>query len=61
VAVVASAGYTSVVASALTTLTSDTDALFVALEAKVDSGSATTLSGLQTTVDAAFAAAEALY
>jgi hypothetical protein len=61
VAIVASAGFTSVVSSALTTLTSDTNALFVALDGKVDSGSAATLTTLQATVDAAFAAAGALY
>ncbi|KAH6698298.1 hydrophobic surface binding protein A [Leptodontidium sp. MPI-SDFR-AT-0119] len=58
---IASAGYTSTVESALKTLTTDTDALFVALEAKVDSADAADLAQLQAEIDAAFATAVATF
>lgn len=56
---ISSAGYTSTVESALTTLTSETDALFAALEAQVDSADAASLASLQAQIDAAFATAVA--
>jgi hypothetical protein len=55
---VSSAGYTSLVESELGTLQGDADALFAALEAKVDSADAATLVTLQATVDAAFSTSE---
>jgi len=58
---IASAGYTSTVESALGTLTTDTNALFAALEAKVDSADSASLSTLQAEVDAAFATAVATF
>jgi len=59
--VVSSAGYTSTVSSALTKLTTDTDALFVALKAAVDSEDATSLATLQATIDTAFATASSTF
>ncbi|KAH8800306.1 hydrophobic surface binding protein A [Xylogone sp. PMI_703] len=56
---IASAGYTSTVESALKTLNSETDSLFAALEAQVDSADATSLKSLQAEIDAAFATAVA--
>jgi Hydrophobic surface binding protein A len=58
---ISSAGYTSTVAGALTTLTTDTNALFAALEAAVDSADSTSLATLQASVDAAFATASAAF
>lgn len=58
---IASAGYTSTVESALNTLTSDTNALFAAIEAKVDTDDAASLATLQASVDAAFATAVATF
>lgn len=56
-----SAGYTSTVLSALKTLGTDTDALFAAIEAKVDTTDAASLAMLQAEVDAAFATAVATF
>jgi len=58
---IATAGFTSTVESALNTLTSDTNALFAAVEAKVDSGDAASLATLQASIDAAFATALATF
>ena len=58
---IASAGYTSTVESALGTLTTDTDALFAALEAKVDSADSASLVALQAEVDAALATASTTF
>jgi hypothetical protein len=49
------------VLSALNTLKSDTDALFTALEAKVDSSQTSTVTADATTVDTALASAIAAY
>ena len=59
--VISSSGYTSTVLSALKTLSSDTDALFAAIEAKVDSADAASLTPLQAKVDAAFTTAIATF
>jgi hypothetical protein len=59
--VISSAGYTSTVASALSTLTTDTNALFAALKAALDSADATSLAALQATIDAAFATASSTF
>lgn len=56
--VVASAGFTSLVLSNLQELQSDADAFFAALEAKVDSTDAATITSLQATVDSAFTTSE---
>jgi hypothetical protein len=58
---IASAGYTSTVASALTTLTTDTNALFAALEAALDSADSSSIATLQAEIDAAFATASAAF
>ncbi|KAE9377739.1 hypothetical protein N431DRAFT_461324 [Stipitochalara longipes BDJ] len=58
---ISSAGYTSTVAEALTTLTTDTNALFAALEAALDAADATSIAALQASVDAAFATASAAF
>lgn len=58
---VASAGYTSTVLSNLQELQTDADSFLTALEAKVDSTDAATITSLQSTVDAAFATSEAAY
>ncbi|KAN0108105.1 Hydrophobic surface binding protein A domain containing protein [Hyaloscypha variabilis] len=58
---ISSAGYTSTVASALETLTTDTNALFAALEAALDTADSTSLAALQASVDAAFATASATF
>jgi hypothetical protein len=60
-AVVASAGYTSLVLTNLQELQSDADAFFAALEAKVDSADATTVTSLQSSVDSAFTTSESDY
>jgi hypothetical protein len=49
------------VASALKTLTTDTNALFAALEAALDTADSTSLVALQAEVDAAFATASATF
>ncbi|CZR59639.1 uncharacterized protein PAC_09533 [Phialocephala subalpina] len=59
--VISSAGYTSTVSGALSTLSTDTDALFAAIEAKVDTADAASLATLQAEIDAAFATAVATF
>jgi len=58
---ISSAGYTSTVAGALKTLTTDTNALFAALEAALDAADSASISSLQASVDAAFATASAAF
>jgi hypothetical protein len=58
---ISSAGYTSTVAGALTTLTTDTNALFAALEAALDSADSASIATLQASIDAAFATASATF
>lgn len=52
-----SAGYSSLVLGALNTIYTNTDALFVALEAAADATDAATLVTLKATVDTAFTTA----
>ncbi|KAH8669588.1 hydrophobic surface binding protein A-domain-containing protein [Tricladium varicosporioides] len=59
--VVAGAGFTSTVLSALKDLTTATDALFAGLEAKATSTDAATLVTLQSVIDTAFAASQKVY
>ncbi|TVY82364.1 hypothetical protein LSUE1_G003898 [Lachnellula suecica] len=59
--VIVSAGYTSLVASALAGIYTDTDALFSAIVAKADAADAVTLAALKTKVDTAFDTATAAF
>lgn len=58
---IATAGYTSTVESALMTLKTDADAFFAALEAYSDVADAPSLVTLQASVDAAFATAIGIF
>jgi len=58
---IASAGYTSTVLSALKTIKTDTDDLFVALQAKATTSDAATLTTLQSDVDSAFTTGESTF
>jgi hypothetical protein len=59
--VAALAGYASIVLGALNSLKSDSDAFYTALETKVTTTDAASISAAQTTVDEAFASAIAAY
>ncbi|KAI7776831.1 hypothetical protein LA080_004425 [Diaporthe eres] len=59
--VVASSGYTSSVCSALSTLSSDADAFFTALEGTIDSAYTSQVDALQATVASGFASTISTY